>query len=288
MATIAWIGTGIMGASMATHIKNQGHTVFAYNRTKEKAKRLEEKGIIACETIAETVKDASIIFTMVGYPKDVEEIFLAENGIFQHAKKGAIVIDMTTSSPSLAKTLYENGKEKGIDVLDAPVSGGDSGAKNATLTIMVGGEEDAFNKVKPFFALLGKSIHYMGQAGNGQHTKSCNQLCVAGATAGYTEAIAYAKLVGVDPQKMVAAISKGAAGSWQLDNMAPRVLREDFAPGFMIHHFVKDMKIAKEIATEKGLQLPMLEAVLSQYQKMMDNGEGETGTQSLLWQYIGK
>lgn len=215
-------------------------------------------------------------------------MYLGEKGILNCAKKGAIAIDMTTSSPTLAAEIWEKGKEKGIDVLDAPVSGGDSGAKNATLSIMVGGDEAVFEKAKPLFEIMGKNIVYMGKAGSGQHTKAANQIAVAGATAAMTEAIVYAEDVGLDPHKMLEAIGAGAAGSWQLSNMAPRVLKEDFAPGFFVKHFIKDMKIVVEEAEKRGDSLKMLSAVLSMYEEMAQKGLENDGTQALIKLYKNK
>lgn len=285
MKTIAWIGTGVMGASMAIHLRKQGHIVYAYNRTFAKAKVLEEYGIIPSLTIAQAVKDADVIFTMVGFPSDVKEVYYTEYGIFSHVKPGAIAIDMTTSSPALAKQLYEDGLKKQIAMLDAPVSGGDIGARNATLSIMVGGDEHIYQEVMPLFEVMGKNINYMGPAGSGQHTKMSNQIAVAGATAAMSEAIVYAKAVGLDPAKMLAAISSGAAGSWQLTNSAPRVLKEDFAPGFFIKHFVKDMKLAKESIEHHQIQLAMLDTVCEMYEELMRCGFENDGTQALIKYY---
>ena len=222
---------------------------------------------------------------MVGYPSDVEEVFCSEGGIFDSAKKGALAIDMTTSSPSLAQKLYEMGKERGIRVMDAPVSGGDSGARNATLSIMVGGDQKDFEDAMPLFSCMGKNIILMGPAGSGQHTKAANQIAVAGATAAYTEALIYAEKTGLDPQKMLAAIGAGAAGSWQLANMAPRALAGDFAPGFFVKHFIKDMKIVKEESQKAGVELEMLNTVLSLYEKMAEHGMENEGTQALIRYY---
>ncbi len=283
---IAWIGTGVMGAPMAGHLQKAGNTVYVYNRSKEKAAALCEQGMIACDTIAEAVAQAEITFSMVGYPRDVEEIYLGPLGIFAHARKGSIAVDMTTSSPILAKQLCALGQEQGIQVLDAPVSGGDKGARAATLTIMVGGNQNTFDCVLPLFQRLGTSVHYMGEAGNGQHTKVCNQICVAGATAAYTEAMAYALSVQLDPYQVIAAIANGAAGSWQLNNMAPRALSGAHAPGFFVKHFIKDMHIAQDIAKERGLTLPMLDTVLAQYEKMALEGHQDEGTQALIHQYV--
>lgn len=285
MANVAFIGLGVMGAPMACHLCAHGHRVKGYNRTAEKARALAENGMIACDTVKEAVADADFIFTIVGYPSDVEEVYLGRGGIFESAKAGAIAVDMTTSSPELAVRLAKNGEANGIRVLDAPVSGGDKGARNAALTIMAGGDEGAFHAALPLLQCMGKSVWYMGGAGAGQHTKACNQIAVAGATAAYTEAIAYAESVGLDPEKMLAAIAGGAAGSWQMENMAPRALKGDFAPGFFVKHFIKDMRIVKDVACEKGLELPMLDAVLAQYEKMALCGRGDDGTQALIKEY---
>ncbi len=286
MTKVAWIGTGVMGAPMAAHLQRAGYAVFACNRTPQKAEALREMGVTPCETIAQAVKDADFVFTMVGYPRDVEQVYLAQDGVMSHIRPGAIAVDMTTSSPELAERLYAAGKEKGVSVLDAPVSGGDTGAKNAALTIMAGGDEEAYEKAMPLFRCMGKTMNYMGGAGMGQHTKACNQIGVAGATAAYTEALSYALRVGLDPERMLAAIAAGSAGSWQIDHMAPRALNGDHAPGFFIKHFIKDMRIASAAAAEKGLVLPMLETVLEEYEQMADMGLENEGTQALIRRYF--
>ena len=281
---IAWIGTGVMGSQQAGHLAKNGYSVSAYTHKYEKLLELEKEfGIHPCKTIAQAVEDADAIFVMVGYPSDVEEVFCSKGGIFDSAKKGALAIDMTTSSPSLAQKLYEMGKERGIRVMDAPVSGGDSGARNATLSIMVGGDQKDFEDAMPLFSCMGKNIILMGPAG--QHTKAANQIAVAGATAAYTEALIYAEKTGLDPQKMLAAIGAGAAGSWQLANMAPRALAGDFAPGFFVKHFIKDMKIVKEESQKAGVELEMLNTVLSLYEKMAEHGMENEGTQALIRYY---
>lgn len=283
---IAWIGTGVMGSQQAGHLAKNGYSVSAYTHKYEKLLELEKEfGIHPCKAIAQAVEDADAIFVMVGYPSDVEEVFCSEGGIFDSAKKGALAIDMTTSSPSLAQKLYEMGKERGIRVMDAPVSGGDSGARNATLSIMVGGDQKDFEDAMPLFSCMGKNIILMGPAGSGQHTKAANQIAVAGATAAYTEALIYAEKTGLDPQKMLAAIGAGAAGSWQLANMAPRALAGDFAPGFFVKHFIKDMKIVKEESQKAGVELEMLNTVLSLYEKMAEHGMENEGTQALIRYY---
>ncbi len=286
MAHIAWIGAGVMGRPMAGHLAAHGHTVSIYTRRFETLTGVEEQfRLHPCRTIAETVRDAEYIFVMVGYPRDVEEVFTGPDGIFAHARPGTLAVDMTTSSPALAQRLYELGQEKGIRVMDAPVSGGDSGARNATLSIMAGGDAADFEEAAPLFACMGKSIHHMGPAGCGQHTKAANQIAVAGATAAYTEALVYAKQAGLDPHAMLSAIGGGAAGSWQIANMAPRVLKGDFAPGFFIKHFIKDMHIIQEECRSRKVELEMLDKVCSLYESLAEDGLEDEGTQALIRYY---
>lgn len=286
MKNIAWIGTGVMGGQQAGHLAKAGFSVSAYTHKYERLLELQKEfGLIPCKSIAEAVKDADVVFVMVGYPKDVDEVFLQADGILENAKPGALAIDMTTSSPSLAVKLYEEGKKKGIRVMDAPVSGGDSGARNGTLSIMVGADEADFEEALPLFECMGKNIVRMGGPGCGQHTKAANQIAVAGATAAYTEALVYAEQVGLDPNKLLEAIGAGAAGSWQLANMAPRVLKGDLAPGFFVKHFIKDMKIIKEESENRGVELAMLNTVLGMYEKMSDMGLDNDGTQALIKVY---
>lgn len=286
MEKIAWIGAGVMGLPMASHFAAHGYPISLYTRRFETMTDMPQyEGIQSCRSIASAVAGAKYIFVMVGYPKDVQEVFTGPDGIFAHAAPGTIVIDMTTSSPALAKQLYTSGKSVGIRVMDAPVSGGDSGARNATLSIMVGGDRRDFDETAPLFACLGKSIHYMGDAGCGQHTKAANQIAVAGATAAYTEALVYARKVGLDPQAMLDAISGGAAGSWQIANMAPRVLTDDFAPGFFIKHFVKDMKIIQAECAQRGVELEMLNTVCALYEQLAARGMENDGTQALIQFY---
>ena len=278
-----------MGAQQAGHLAKAGYPVSAYTHKYEKLLELEKEfGIAPCKTVAQAVQDADVIFVMVGYPADVEEVFL-QDGILDHAKAGALAIDMTTSSPSLAVRLYEEGKAKGVRVMDAPVSGGDSGARNGTLSIMVGGDEADFQEALPLFEQMGKNIVHMGPAGFGQHTKAANQIAVAGATAAYTEALVYAEKAGLDPNRLLEAIGAGAAGSWQLTNMAPRVLKGDLAPGFFVKHFikdtVKDMKIVQQESRQRGVELEMLDAVLKMYEKMSEMGLDDRGTQALIQYY---
>lgn len=280
---IAWIGTGVMGKSMAVNLQRCGHDLTLFNRTHEKAEKIaSEFSMRAVSSIAEAVKNVDAVFTIVGYPGDVQEVMSGAGGIFENAPKGCLIVDMTTSLPSLAVLLHAEAKGKGLRLLDAPVSGGDAGARNATLSIMVGGDEQDFEDALPLFKCMGTNIVYMGSAGNGQHTKAANQIAVAGATAAMTEALVYSKKVGLNPENMLKAIIAGAAGSWQLSNMAPRVLREDFAPGFFVKHFIKDMKIIKREMEERGVYLSMLNEVLSMYEEFDAEGNGDLGTQALI------
>ena len=285
MAQIAWIGAGVMGRPMAGHLAAHGHQVLVYSRHMEKLTGAEQEGLEPCATIAQAVAGAEYVFVMVGYPKDVEEVFAGPGGIFESAAPGTLAVDMTTSLPELARRLWEQGKEKGIRVLDAPVSGGDRGARNASLSIMVGGEKADFEEVRPLLSCMGTGLHYMGQAGSGQHTKAANQIAVAGATAAYTEALRYARAAGLAPQAMLEAIGGGAAGSWQIANMAPRVLAGDFAPGFFIKHFIKDMKIIQDESARRGVELPMLETVCALYEELARRGLENEGTQALIRYY---
>lgn len=280
-STIGFIGTGVMGKSMAGHLLTAGYPVHVYNRTKAKAEELIVAGAVWNDTVAELSSKADVIITMVGYPKDVEETYLGEGGILAHAKEGTYVIDMTTSSPMLAKKIYEAAKQKNIHTLDAPVSGGDIGAREARLAIMVGGDETAFEAVQPIFEKMGANIVYQGSAGAGQHTKMCNQIAIASGMIGVCEAMVYAKRAGLDPENVLKSISTGAAGSWSLSNLAPRMLKGDFAPGFYIKHFIKDMGIALEAAEEMGMMTPGLKLTKSLYDELAEKGEENKGTQAL-------
>lgn len=283
--TVGFIGLGVMGNSMASHILEAGYPVLVYTRTKQKAEEILNKGAVWQETVKDLSEKADIIITMVGYPSDVEEIYLGENGILRHAKEGAFVIDMTTSKPSLAKKIAEKAKEKSIHALDAPVSGGDIGARNGTLAIMAGGEKEAFEACLPLFSVMGENIQYQGLAGGGQHTKMCNQIAIAAGMVGVAEAMAYAEKSGLNPEQVLKSITTGAAGGWSLSNLAPRMLKGDFAPGFYVKHFIKDMGIALEEAELMGEEMPGLALAKSLYDKLSAQGEENSGTQSIykLW-----
>lgn len=282
MEKIGFVGTGVMGSSMAGHLLEAGYEVLVYTRTKTKAEDLLEKGALWIKTPGELANKVDILISMVGYPKDVEELYLGENGFLENLAVGTVAIDMTTSSPALAKKMAEFGREKGIGVLDAPVSGGDIGAKNGTLAIMVGGSEDVFLKVKPIFDILGSSVILQGDAGAGQHTKMVNQIAIASNMIGVTEAIIYAEAAGLNPSSVLDSISGGAAGSWSLANLIPRVLKDDFSPGFFIKHFIKDMGIAISEAKQMGLELPGLTLAEKMYQTLAEQGLSEEGTLSLI------
>lgn len=283
---IGFIGTGVMGKSMAKNLIKAGYELLVYNRTKSKAQELIELGAAWKDSPAEIAKEADTVITMVGYPKDVRELYLGEGRVIENAKKGSYLIDMTTSSPKLAVEIYKEAKGRGLYALDAPVSGGDVGAREATLSIMVGGDREAFEEVKPIFEAVGKNIVLQGKAGAGQHTKMSNQIAIASNMIGVCEAMAYAKKAGLDPKLVLKSIESGAAGSWSLSNLAPRMLDGDFRPGFYIKHFIKDMKIALESAEEMGLKTPGLKLALSLYEELAEKGEEDSGTQALFKYYI--
>ncbi len=282
---IAFIGIGVMGKSMASNLLKAGYPLTVYSRTKSKALDLIEQGAVWADSPKSAAQNADVVISMVGYPKDVEEIYLGNEGVLSSLKAGSVIVDMTTSSPSLAKKIYTIAKEKDIASLDAPVSGGDVGAKNASLAIMVGGDKEAYEKILPVFEVMGKTICYFGSAGSGQYAKMSNQIAIASNMMGVCEAIAYAKKCGLDAQDLLNVISTGAAGSWSLSNLAPRMLKGDFAPGFFIKHFIKDMKIAIDSAKEMQLDLPGLNLAEKLYEKLADKGYENDGTQALLKYY---
>lgn len=282
---LGFIGTGVMGSSMAGHLLATGNEVHVYNRTRGKAEKLIQMGAVWEDSPSELASKCSIIFTIVGYPKDVEDIYLGKNGLIESAAEGSLLVDMTTSSPKLANRIWEAGRKKGISVLDAPVTGGDKGAREARLTILVGGEKDDFERVLPFFRLMGTNIRHMGMAGCGQYTKLVNQIVLAGTMTGMCEGLAFAKGCGLDRKEVLEAISEGAAGSWSLTNYGPRILNGDFDPGFFVKHYIKDMKLAEESSDEIGLDLPALSLTRELYEEISEGGLGEAGTQSLYCLY---
>ncbi len=279
---IGWIGTGVMGSSMAGHIQNGGHEIYLYNRTREKAEDLVKKGGHWCMSPAEVARNAEIVFTIVGHPKDVEEVYLGEEGILSAEARCDTVVDMTTSRPHLALKIAEKASEQGIASLDAPVSGGDSGAASATLAIMVGGDRDVFKNVLPLFRLMGKEIAYMGGPGAGQHTKMSNQILVAGTMIGVCESLLYASRLGLDEKSVIDIIGKGSASSWLINNLGPKIACNDYNPGFYVEHFIKDMGIALEEAAASDLSLPGLSLIRQLYIALKAQGHGRMGTQALM------
>jgi 3-hydroxyisobutyrate dehydrogenase len=279
---IGWIGTGVMGHSMLGHLLEKGYRGFVFTRTREKALPSIEKGAIWCDSPGELARQADVVFTMVGFPADVREVYLAPEGLVETAKPGSVLVDMTTTSPSLAVEICEKARGRNLHVLDAPVSGGDIGARNATLSIMAGGEKPVYDFIEPLFHILGKKIVYQGPAGSGQHAKMCNQIVIAGTMIGMCESLIYGHKAGLNLETMLSSISGGAAACWSLDNLAPRILRRDFEPGFFVRHFIKDMGIALEEARRMELSLPGLALVQQLYQSVAALGYAEKGTQALV------
>ncbi|KLD96152.1 NAD(P)-dependent oxidoreductase [Aliarcobacter butzleri] len=281
MKKIAFIGVGVMGKFMVSNLLKNGFEVSIYARNKAKVEDSIKEGAIFCETIKECVQNKDAVITIVGYPKDVEEVYLSEDGIINSASQNSYLIDMTTTTPTLSVKIHEEAKKKNLKALDAPVSGGDIGAKNATLSIMVGGEKEDFEACKKLFEAMGKTIVYTGNAGSGQHTKMANQIAIAGVMAGVSEAIAYGKKMGLDIPTMLASISNGAAQSFHLTNNAPKMYKREFEPGFYIKHMVKDLKIANE----EMPNLKVLKDVLEIYETLEENGDGDLGTQAICKYY---
>jgi 3-hydroxyisobutyrate dehydrogenase len=279
---IGWIGTGVMGISMCGHLIDAGHSATVYSRTRERAQPLLDKGAAWAGTPAAVAAASDMIFTMVGYPADVREVILGEQGVLAGAANGSIIVDMTTSEPSLAAEIAEVATSQQIACLDAPVSGGDIGARNATLSIMVGGETETVAAVRPLLEVMGKTIIHQGPAGAGQHTKMVNQTLIASGMVGVCEALLYAYRAGLNLETVLEAVSGGAAGSWSLSNYAPRMLNGDFAPGFMVDHFIKDMEITLGEARRMNLALPGLALAHELYLALRAQGAGRDGTQSLI------
>ncbi|MCT7579292.1 NAD(P)-dependent oxidoreductase [Aliarcobacter butzleri] len=278
---IAFIGVGVMGKFMVSNLLKNGFEVSIYARNKAKVEDSIKEGAVFCETIKECVQNKDAIITIVGYPKDVEEVYLSQEGIINSASQNSYLIDMTTTTPTLSVKIHEVAKKKNLKALDAPVSGGDIGAKNATLSIMVGGEKEDFEACKKLFEAMGKTIVYSGVAGSGQHTKMANQIAIAGVMAGVSEAIAYGKKMGLDIPTMLDSISNGAAQSFHLTNNAPKMYKREFEPGFYIKHMVKDLKIANE----EMPNLKVLKDVLEIYETLEENGDGDLGTQAICKYY---
>ncbi|WP_297087657.1 NAD(P)-dependent oxidoreductase [uncultured Draconibacterium sp.] len=280
--SIGWIGTGVMGTSMLGHLNSAGYKCTVFSRTKSKAEKLLKSGVNWADSPADVAAVSDVVFTIVGFPKDVHEVYFGEKGILEQAKPAAILVDMTTTEPSLAVEIYKAAKARGANALDAPVSGGDVGAKNATLSIMAGGDKATFDKVLPLLELMGKQIVFQGKAGSGQHTKMCNQITIAGTMIGVCESLLYGHKAGLDLPTMLSSISGGAAGCWTLDNLAPRMVNRNFDPGFFVEHFIKDMGIALKEAEQMGLSLPGLALVKQLYLAVQAQGHGKLGTHALM------
>lgn len=278
---IAFIGTGVMGKSMAGHLLAAGYALNVYNRTRSKADELVSAGATWCDTPGDAATDAQVIITIVGFPQDVEAVYLDEGGIIDRAPEGAYLIDMTTSSPELARRIDEAARARGQHAIDAPVSGGDLGAKEARLSIMVGGAPADFDAVRPIFEVMGKTIVLQGPAGSGQHTKMANQIAIAAGMISVSESLVYAKQAGLDPETVLSSIGGGAAASWSLSNLGTRMIAGDFEPGFYVKHFIKDMRIAIESADAMGLELPGLNLAKKLYDQLAAEGGEDKGTQAI-------
>lgn len=274
-----------MGKSMAGHLLKAGHRLHVYTRTKEKARDLLTDGAVWEDAPGSLAARCDLVITIVGMPSDVEQVYFEEGGLLANLRKGTVLIDMTTSSPELAGRIADAAKKKGGAALDAPVSGGDKGAREAGLSIMVGGDRHVYDEVLPVFKLMGRNIVYQGPAGSGQSCKMCNQVVIASTMLGVCEAMAYAKKSGLDPHTVLESISAGAAGSWALSNLAPRMIEGDFDPGFYVKHFIKDMGIASESAEKMDLDLPGLALSLKSYRELAAKGDGDLGTQALAKMY---
>jgi len=279
---IGWIGTGVMGSSMCQHIINKGYKTFVYNRSKKKAKKLIDSGATWVNSPEAVAQNSDVIFTMVGFPRDVREVYFGSKGVLKGVREGSILVDMTTTEPTLSKEIYKEAKLKKVASIDAPVSGGDIGAKEGKLSIMVGGDRDAVEAVMPLFKLMGKNIVYQGAAGSGQHAKMCNQVMVSGLMIGMCETLLYGDKAALDLETMLKSVSRGAAACWMLDNLAPRILKRDFKPGFFVEHFIKDMGIALKEAERMNLSLPGLALVHQLYIALQAQGHGRKGTQALI------
>lgn len=279
---IGFIGTGVMGNSMAFHLMRAGYDVHLYTRTKSKAENLLEHGAVWEESVADLAQHTDIIITMIGTPQDVDSVYFGAEGILENARANAYVIDMTTSKPSLAKKIYDAAKEKNIHALDAPVSGGDIGAREASLTIMVGGDAVDFEAMEEIFEIMGENIVHQGDAGAGQYTKLANQIAIAPGMIGLAEALVFSKNAGLDQTTVLQSISAGAAGSWSMDNYGPRMIFRTFDPGFAIKHYIKDLRIAVEAAEEMNMNTPGLQLALQIYEQLGEAGELESGIHAII------
>jgi 3-hydroxyisobutyrate dehydrogenase len=279
---VGWIGTGVMGMSMCRHIMGKGYATTVYNRTRDRARPLVEVGAAWADTPKAVAERSDVVFAIVGFPRDVREVFLGPQGTLAGSKAGNVLVDMTTSEPSLAEEIYAAAKAKGVHSVDAPVSGGDVGAKNASLSIMVGGDAPVIEGIKPLLECMGKTIVHQGAAGAGQHTKMVNQILIASNMIGVCEALLYAYKSGLDAGTVLQSVGSGAAGSWSLNNLGPRIIARNFEPGFFVEHFIKDMGIALDEARRMGLSLPGLALANQLYLAVQAQGYGRKGTHALM------
>ena len=278
---LGWIGTGVMGQSMCSHLMAKGFAVTVYNRSRGKAQPLLDRGAAWANTPKQVAQQSDVIFAIVGFPRDVREVFLGPEGALAGSKPGNILVDMTTSEPSLAMEIYSAAKAKGVHAVDAPVSGGDIGAKEARLSIMIGGDQAAVEALQPCWEAMGKTIIHQGAAGAGQHTKMVNQTLIASGMIGVCEALLYAHKAGLDLATVLQSVAPGAAGSWSLSNLGPRIIANNFDPGFFVEHFIKDMGIALDEAKRMGITLPGLALAHQLYIALKAQGHGRDGTHSL-------
>ena len=279
---IGWIGTGVMGRWMCQHLISKGYKATVFNRSKDKAGPLLDLGAAWSDSPQQLAQNADVVFAIVGFPKDVREVFLGPKGALAGAKPGTILVDMTTSEPSLAREIHDAAKAKGIHSVDAPVSGGDVGAKNAALSIMIGGDKDVVEALKPLFECMGKTIVHQGSAGAGQHTKMVNQILIASNMVGVCEALLYGYKAGLDLETVLKSVSVGAAGSKALEVLGPRILARNFEPGFYVEHFIKDMGIALDESKRMGLVMPGLALANQLYLAVLAEGYGRKGTHALM------
>lgn len=279
---IGWIGTGVMGRSMVGHLMAAGYQATVYNRSTAKTEELVARGARAAASPREVAENSDVVFAIVGFPKDVREVFLGPEGALAGSKPGTILVDMTTSEPSLAVEIYNAAKARGVASVDAPVSGGDIGAKEARLSIMIGGEKEAVDALSPLFSVMGKTIIHQGGPGAGQHTKMVNQILISTNMIGVCEALLYAYRAGLDLNTVLQSVSPGAAGSWSLSNLGPRMIAGNFDPGFFVEHFLKDMGIALAESRRMGLALPGLALAEQLYRAVEAQGMGRNGTHALL------
>ncbi len=282
MERIGWIGTGVMGASMCGHLVAAGHRATVFTRTPSKADELVARGATRVDSPRAVAESSDVVFVMVGFPADVREVVMGERGALAGASPGTLLVDMTTSDPALAREIEREANARGVGSLDAPVSGGDVGAREARLSIMVGGRAGDFARARPLFERMGRTIVHQGPAGAGQQAKLVNQVLVASGMIGICEALLFATRAGLDPETVLASVSGGAAGSWALSNLGPRILRRDFAPGFFVEHFVKDLGLAVGEARRMGLDLPGLALAERLYGELAALGHGRSGTQALV------